>query len=499
MMNFLHKLFGTNPGKGMQPREAIAYSVAGFGQNLICALISSFLLFFYTDGVGLLPAGVAYLMLGVRLFDAFNDPLMGSIVDRTRTKWGKLRPYLLFTPIPIGILTMICFTTIPGDYNTKFLYAAITYVVWSILYTIVDVPYWGLSTALTSDTNKRATLLTVARLSCTAGAGLVTLSVPAIVNYIQNKTTGGIGLEEIAPALQKTMKVAIATDLRQSFIWIAAIVTIMAVPLFFIGFKYTNERYYSPTPPLSLGQNLKLLTRNTPLLLIVLSGVLGAARLTYFTSGLYFAKYCLDNAAVFTIITIATVPGGLLASVFTPYLAKRFGKRDLYIYSHLAGAVVMFAMFFAGWRTPFGLWFNFIGLILLGIPSGFSNILTYAMIADTVDYLEWKTGERAEGICFSMQTFISKIGMAACAFVTMLTLSIVGFKENMAATVQVQDGIYFASVFLAAISMLATSIPLFFYKFTEKEQARVVAITAARKGLDPEEIGLDNEAASKTI
>ena len=151
-----------------------------------------------------------------------------------------------------------------------------------------------------------------------------------------------------------------------------------------------------------------------------------------------------------------------------------------------------------GWRTPFGLWFNFIGLILLGIPSGFSNILTYAMIADTVDYLEWKTGQRAEGICFSMQTFISKIGMAACAFATMLTLSIVGFVENTAATTYVQDGIYFTSIFLAGISMLATTIPLFFYKFTEKEQARVVAITAARKGLDLEEIGLDNDVKPQT-
>ncbi|MFY9114647.1 MAG: glycoside-pentoside-hexuronide (GPH):cation symporter [Dethiobacteria bacterium] len=497
-MNFLHKLFGTSPGKGIQPKEVLAYSVAGFGQNLICALITSFLLFFYTDGVGLLPAGVAYLMLGVRLFDAFNDPIMGSIVDRTRTKWGKLRPYLLFTPIPIGILTMLCFTTIPGDYNTKFIYATITYVIWSVLYTIVDVPYWGLSTALTSDTNKRATLLTVARLACTAGAGLVSISVPAIVNHVQNKTTGGVGLEAIAPALQEAMKAAIAADLRQSFVWVAAIVAILAVPLFFIGFKYTNERYYSPTPPLPLGQNLKLLTKNTPLMLIVLSGVLGMIRMVYFTSGLYFAKYCLDNAAVFTIITLATAPGGLLASVFTPYLSKKFGKRDLYIYSHIGGAIVMFAMYFVGWRTPFGLWFNFIGLILLGIPSGFSNILTYAMIADTVDYLEWKTGQRAEGICFSMQTFISKIGMAACAFATMLTLSIVGFVENTAATTYVQDGIYFTSIFLAGISMLATTIPLFFYKFTEKEQARVVAITAARKGLDLEEIGLDNDVKPQT-
>lgn len=481
-MSFLHRLFGTVPGKGMQPREAIAYSIAGFGQNMICALIATFLMLFYTDGVGLLPAGVAYLLLGIRLFDALNDPIMGSIVDRTRTRWGKLRPYLLFTPVPIGILTVLCFLTVPGDYGAKFTFAAVTYVLWSIVYTIVDVPYWGLSTALTSDTNKRATLLTVARLVCTAGAGLVSLIIPMFIDKIQSRTTGGIGLEEIAPALQESMKAAIAADLRQAFIWIALIISTLAVPLFFIGFKYTRERYYSPTPPLSLGQNLKLLTQNRPLLLIVLAGALGSLRMIYFSSGLYFAKYCLGNAAAFTLINIATAPGGLLASVFTPYLSRKFGKRDLFIFSHIAGALVLFTIYFVGWRSPAGLLFNLIGLILIGIPAGFSNILTYAMIADTVDYLEWKTGERAEGICFSMQTFISKIGMAACAFATMLTLSIVGFQENVAASAHVQDGIYFTSVFLAAVSMLAMTIPLFFYRLTEKEQERVVAITAARRG-----------------
>ena len=99
-MTFVHKLFGTTPGKGIQPKEAFSYSVAGFGQNMICTLIGTFLMVFYTDAVGLLPAGVAYLMLGVRLFDAFNDPIMGSIVDRTRTRWGKLRLHSSFHPYP---------------------------------------------------------------------------------------------------------------------------------------------------------------------------------------------------------------------------------------------------------------------------------------------------------------------------------------------------------------------------------------------------------------
>ena len=116
---FLHKLFGTTPGEGMQPKEAIAYSVAGFGQNFICTIIGSYLTVFMTDApgfdlntkIGVMSGvmAVAWLMLGTRIFDAFNDPIMGSIVDRTRTKWGKCRPYLKWMAIPIGVVTILCF------------------------------------------------------------------------------------------------------------------------------------------------------------------------------------------------------------------------------------------------------------------------------------------------------------------------------------------------------------------------------------------------------
>lgn len=487
----LHKIFGTTPGKGMQPKEVISYSIAGFGQNMICALIASFLMLYYTDAVGLLPGGVAMIMLGTRLFDAFNDPIMGSIVDRTRTRWGKLRPYLLFSPIPIAIFTVICFTTLPrAGYSAKFAYAIITYNIWSILYTILDVPYWGLSTAMTSDTHKRSIMLTVARLACTAGGGLITISVPIILGLVESKTTGGLLLEEIPFELQETVRTAISSDLRAVFPRIALVVSVVALPMIFVAFFGTKERYYSDEPPLPLRENFKLLFKNKPLMLIVLSGILGSLKAIFLTGGVYFAKYNLGDSGLYTLINLAVVPGGLVASLLTPMLSRKYGKRDLFIYSHLAGAVVLFFMFFIGWRTTFGLWFNLVGLIIVGVPLGFANILTYAMIADTVDYLEWKTGLRAEGICFSMQTFISKIGMAMSAFTMMLTLSIVGFVENVAAPAGVQDGIFFASVFLAAISMLLSTIPLFFYQFSEKEQARAVAITAARKGIEAE-VGID--------
>ena len=414
---FLHKLFGTTPGKGVQPKEAVAYSVAGFGQNFICTIIGSYLTIFMTDALlfGAVPKGtlwktvdgamaVAFLMLFTRIYDALNDPIMGSIVDKTRTKWGKCRPFLKWMAIPISISTIVCFCPFfKSESKTTFVIISIVYVIWSMVYTVADVPYWGLSTCLTNDTEVRGKILTVARLVCTLGAGIVTVFVPIITNAVTAKYRDDNG-EVLSQYVQQN-----ADTLKWTYFICAAVLVIIAIPMFFYGFKNTKERFTSTEEPPSFGHNIKLLFKNKQLLLIVLSGVLGGARMVYaYTGGLYFAKYVLKNEGLFSLITMLVVPGGLVASVLVPWMSKKFTKKWTYIYVHILGAVVMFAMYFVGYDAPWKLVFCAVGLVLLGIPQGVNNIITYAMIGDTVDYLEWKTGERAEGICFAMQLSSTK-------------------------------------------------------------------------------------------
>ena len=196
----LHKVYGTTPGgSGLQPKEALAYGIAGFGQNFICTIIGSYLTIFLTDAllfgaegvtVGSLAGSmaVAYLMLGTRIFDAFNDPIMGSIVDKTRTKWGKCRPYLKWMALPIAVMTIVCFLpAFQAKATSTFIIIAIVYVIWSVVYTVADVPYWGLSTCMTNDTVVRGNMLTVTRLLCTLGAGIVTVFVPIITGAVTGK------------------------------------------------------------------------------------------------------------------------------------------------------------------------------------------------------------------------------------------------------------------------------------------------------------------------
>ena len=558
-IGFLHKLFGSKPNDGeVQPKEGISFSLAGFGQNLICTIVGSYLTVFMTDAIGYPALWVAFLMLFARIFDALNDPIMGSIVDRTRTKWGKCRPYLRWMPIPIAIMTILCFLPAYANAGQAGGFAAISiiYVLWSVVYTICDVPYWGLSTAMSNDTYRRGNLLTIARLICTLGAGIVTIVIPQItsnltsvnqelVNTYQSLITGihtsGYNLDinsleslgsipayisSLSGEAQTTLQglydavlaannqVATGTDLYnaietvrgfvqhdlQWIYFVASIVCcVVAVPLFYVGFAFTRERNQSLETPPSLGHNLKLLFKNKPLMLIVISGILGAARMAFtYTGGLYFAKYVLSDVSLlgmkgeglYTLMTMAVVPGGLVASLLVPFLTKKIGKRHSYIWSHFVGGVALLIAFILGiaidkgnYTNPVILIIALLAIIISGIPSGLSNILSYAMIGDTVEYLELKTGERAEGICFAMQTFISKIGMAVGAFIGVLGYYMAGVTANNpgALSSNGKDVMWIMLMLVAAVSFIASAIPLFFYKFNEKEQREAVEEIKRRK------------------
>ncbi|MBQ2973240.1 MAG: MFS transporter [Clostridia bacterium] len=524
---FLHKLFGTTPGKGVQPKEALAYSVAGFGQNFICTIIGSYITVFMTDALlfgadGVMVGGVsgavavAILMLGARIFDAFNDPIMGSVVDKTRTKWGKCRPYLKWMAFPIGIMTILCFLPVFNAENVyngsqttlAFVTIGTIYVIWSVFYTVADVPYWGLSTCLTNNTATRGNILTVARMFCTLGGGIVTVFLPVITGSLTSKfkytqddiaqilidkaeavanmiVNQGITAEEAAQTFVGTvrngMEIANAETLKWTYFVAAVVLVVAAIPMFFYGFKNTKERFTSEENPPSFGHNLKLLFKNKELLLIVLSGILGGARMVYsYTGGLYFAKYILQNEGLYGIITLLVVPGGLVASILVPWMSKKFTKKWSYIAVHLFGGVVMAVMYFVGYDAPWKMIICAIGLVLLGIPQGVNNIITYAMIGDTVDYLEWKTGERGEGICFAMQTLINKIGMAVGAFIGVLSMSIAGINAR---TYEVAnpDALWDVLIISGVVSMFACAVPMFFYTITEKKQVQMVAEIEARK------------------
>lgn len=598
-----HKLFGTYPGDGeMQPKEGIAYSLCGFGQNLICTIIGSYLTVFMTDAIGYGALAVALLMLFARIYDALNDPIMGSIVDKTRTPWGKCRPYLKWMAIPVSVVTILCFLPWYPNNPGGFAAMSIMYIIWGMVYTVCDVPYWGLNSRMSNDTFRRGNLLTIARLLCTAGAGIVTIVVPqvtsamtgdlqteinayqSIVSQIQfavDSEGGAIIVPDLADvdgdenttedfylnfdadrtgtfknitANYGTLENFILTEFGENsavysawlaagetyaeydsellggkaytewtgndlqtildgtlenkqtdlgyIYFIAAIICVaVGAPLFFVGFKGTKERASeldNENIP-SLKHNLSLLFKNKPLMLIVISGILGAARMVFtYTGGLYFCKYVLDSVnfigmhgeGLYTLVTIAIVPGGLIASLLVPYLTKKIGKKQSYIWTNIAGGLALLVAFIVGISIDRGdytstatLVIALLAIVISGIPSGLTNIVSYAMIGDTIEYLELKTGERAEGICFAMQTFINKIGMAVGAFIGVMGYYLAGVTANNPGALDAsgKDVMWIMLMLVAALSFILSAIPIFFYKFNEKEQQEAVAEIKRRK------------------
>lgn len=574
-----HKLFGTYPGDGeMQPKEGIAYSLCGFGQNLICTIIGSYLTVFMTDAIGYGALAVALLMLFARIYDALNDPIMGSIVDRTRTPWGKCRPYLKWMAIPVAVVTILCFLPWYPNNPGGFAAMSIMYIIWGMVYTVCDVPYWGLNSRMSNDTFRRGNLLTIARLLCTAGAGIVTIVVPQVTNAMTGDlqiqvnayqsivsqvqiavdskqisgdysfdadrdaafdnidknydTLGEFILAELgedsstykawlaagevyadydsellegkafadwtANDLQKILDGTLdnkQNDLSYIYFVAAIICVAIGMPLFYVGFKGTKERAseLDDVKPPSLKHNLSLLFKNKPLMLIVISGILGAARMVFtYTGGLYFCKYVLDSVnfigmhgeGLYTLVTIAIVPGGLIASILVPYLTKKIGKKQSYIWTNIAGGVALLIAFIVGMAIDKGnytstatLVIALLAIVVSGIPSGLTNIVSYAMIGDTIEYLELKTGERAEGICFAMQTFINKIGMAVGAFIGVMGYYLADVRANNPGALDAdgKDVMWIMLMLVAALSFILSAIPIFFYKFNEKEQQEAVA------------------------
>ncbi len=456
--------------QGLRLGEMLFYGTAGLGQNMVYMLSSTFLPIFYTDVFGISTAAVSVLMLVARFWDAVIDPITGVVVDRTRTRWGKLRPYLLFSPLPLAIFTVLTFTTPQMSDTMKLVYAFITYFLWGTIYSFNDVPYWGLSAAMTADTQKRTNLISLTRLLTMVGAAVAMMGIPYAKDWL-----GSIGKEsEIVKGLTPELKQSVD---QQGYFWTAVIISVIAAVLILLAFKKTRERAPQNAERTSFTDNFRIIAKNRPLLLLLLSGLLGTTRMLAQVSGTYFAKYNLGDDKHFTELGALTFAGIIAAILITPLLTRRFSKRNIYIVTSIIGGAAYLGFYFMGYTNMI---IDYIAYVIIGMTNGFFFVLQSAMIGDTVDYADWKTGKRAEGICFAGQTFITKLIAAISISLVMWVLTLAGFQANQAAGKPVLDGIFFTITLLPAAGCLLSVIPLFFYKFTEKEQRKAVEEIQAR-------------------
>lgn len=418
--------------------ERNAYLLSMIGQNMIYNIIGTGLAYYF-QFVILIPAMIVGVIMTVaRVWDAVNDFMMGTMVDKTRSKWGKCRPYLIYVPIPIFIITVLCFTSFgfygKGGTGMDILivaWGAIMYIIWGMTYTVGDIPLWGVTALMTENSQDRNKLLSFARIAGGIGGGIVMLSIIPLSLAIGGSLTSSLG---ITPSNGE----------RWGFFIAALIFAAVGTALFQIcGFKI-KERVVSSEKKPSLKENFVTIKNNKPFMQILISGILGSPKMLIALAAMPLINYYFATKdPIMSLVYMVVLGGGVFVGQFigmgaTPYLIKKYSKKNLYNMSNLASAVPFVAIFVIYLLTPRGLLATNIGLIALfailfminGIFGGMGTVLQSAMIADCIDFEEHKSGNRPDGIFFAGQTFLAKLTTGIATIIAAAAYSVVGFSDS---------------------------------------------------------------------
>lgn len=450
-------------------KEKISYGFGDFASSMFWTLFSMFLLFFYTDVFGITAAAAGTMFLVARLWDTFNDPIMGMIGDRTKTRWGKFRPYLLFVAIPFAIIGILTFTTPDLSPTGKLIYAYITYTLMMMVYTAINVPYASLLGVMTKDSEERTSLASFRFIGGFSAGLLVTASANYLVEFFKN-------YGDLASAYQKTV----------------AIYAILSAIFFLLTFAGTKERLdASEVESSSFKEDLGDLIKNRPwfimlgaaIAVLIFNSLRGAAILYYF-------KYFIGTQ---TVVYFGEVSQGALASVFMSSgyatsligvalaipVAGKIGKKNTFMLSGIVCAVLCILFFFI---APQQIELIFIINILIGISSAIVFPLIWAMYADVSDYSELKTGHRATGLIFSSSSMSQKLGWTIGGAISGWILASFGFVANELQTPESIMGIRLMISWFAAIGALLSVAIMYFYPLDEKFMLSIEGeLEAARK------------------
>jgi sugar (glycoside-pentoside-hexuronide) transporter len=423
--------------------QSRAIVTAGFGQNIVLTTVTTFILVYLLQYAHISTQGIAVvtaIITVAKILDAISDPLMGSIIDMTHTRWGKLRPYVLFSAAPVAILSLLLFAVPDTSETTKLVYFGICYLLWGFAYTACDVPYWGLIGSAFGDSAVRTRVVSNVRAFGAIALGLATLGMPWLALLLSfSGTTTGSG-------------------------WSLAvgITSIAGMSLYLLAFFFTREKQLAGEHVrLTFRQLFSTLFTNTSLLMVLLGSVLGFGRYIVQAGGAVFVVIAYGNEGYFTFIGAAIIAGMVIASFTAPLLLKRISGKTLVIWSSVAGALFYAAMYLVGFQNIVAL---VVFIFLTGLTLGLFLVVQATMIADSVDDVERRTGVRNDGISFATLTFVSKIMTAVAVLVFGLFVVFAGYHDGVHVTERMQQTIFLSITVIPAISCLVSAIPFVFYR-----------------------------------
>ncbi len=420
-------------------KEKISYGLGAVGKDMVYMLSASYILYYYQDILGVNAIAMGIILLAARIFDAFNDPIMGVVVAKTKTKWGKFRPWLLIGTLSNALVLYFMFAAPPAlDGRGLVAYAAITYILWGVTYTMMDIPFWSMIPAFTEGGKEREGLTTLARSCAGVGSAIITIITMKCVYVL------GQGNE------------------RQGFQWFALIVAVLFVLFTAIACLTIKEKSTVDVDSPSVKQMFKALVQNDQAMTVVISIVLINSAL-YITSNLviYFFKYDFGGASWYDSYTLFNTFGGavqiLSMMVFFPFIRKFMSAIKVFYVSMamaIGGYAVLLVMMLA----------NVSDIKVLFVPGffvftafGMLTVLTTVFLANTVDYGDLKNGRRDESVIFSMQTFVVKLASGVSAMITSVCLTIFNISDN---TETVSEAVEVAGSSVIGLRMTMTVLPI---------------------------------------
>ncbi|MCL2631027.1 MAG: MFS transporter [Firmicutes bacterium] len=490
----------SNSTEKLKNKEILSFALTNSGQGLIGAVVTTFYMLYLTDVLEIAPIITGALLVAICIFDAVTDPLMGVILDKSATRFGKCRPFMLFTPPMIAVCLILMFVPLPIGSKFAVVYSVIMFTVYTLHYTMNDIPYWSMSATITKDPQERVKLVSTTRLIGGGGSVVVALLFMTVISVIKPY----IGLQN-------------------AYLVTATIYAVLGAIVMIQGYFNCKERIITP-PRQSALKGFKSALKCRPLMLAFISQVLGA--ITFVGSvalNTYFVKWNLwkvatggsdpfvrfitnllnlqdpiQVSAVFLpIVGFLPAFATIVGLLFTPYFCKKFPKKNVLIVTLMTAGVLNIACYFLGYWS---ILIFMAGRFITSIPTGLQNGITTSMFGDAVDVLDHQTGERSEGICFSLLTFASKFSTGIAALVVGVILGLFAYDvtigNQLEALVQAGNhemarelhqppsalnGIFLLVTVITGIGQILMAIPFFFYDLTIEKHKEILKALEARK------------------
>ena len=397
-------------------KSKISYALGAVGKDMVYMLSASYVLYYFQDLLGVNAIAMGVILMAARVFDAFNDPIMGVVVARTRTRWGKFRPWLLIGTLTNAVVLFLMFSAPPRlDGAGLTAYAAVTYIFWGVTYTMMDIPYWSMIPAFTQGGREREGLTTLARTSAGVGSAIVTVFTMMLVPMLGNMFAG-------AGAGAKAIEIV-------GFKWFSLLVALLFVVFTVLTCLNVKERSTASMDTVSVGQMFKALVQNDQAMTVTVAIVLINTSI-YITSNLviYFFKYDFGTTGWNDAYVLFNMFGGamqvLSMMVLYPLLRRKFTSLQIFFIClgmAIAGYAVLLALTFTSMSSVFIL---FVPAFFIFSANGMLSVITTVFLANTVDYGELKNDRRDESVIFSMQTFVVKLASGVAALVASICLSV---------------------------------------------------------------------------